>query len=1074
MRLLGGIRDAIGAELYARARLAQVMAARERDGDSERRGLSWRELWGRGMERLAVYGEVQNPYTQVDTVYNAISTIGTNGSSVPYYLTSAGDAKDRIEDPNHPVYTILRKPNPLQRGPQLLEGTLIHLEAAGKAYWLLDEFTRAGGQPFPRRIRLLDPNRVEPVKDPSGDELVAWKFRRPGTGESITLSLDQVIRFAYYDPADPFDGMAPLKAARLGYSLAWKATAWQERFYAGGAVPPFWVKVPADANVGPAEQRRLKSEFRREYGGIRNAGKVPLLFNGAELASIAVNQTDAEWLATVKLTREQILGVFKVPPGVAGILEYANYANMGPQLRFFWHNCMAPKLVLLASVLQADFVDRFAPGLAWAWALRAKLSELIPEDVHKSIEAASELWGMGVPAAEAFAYLGLELDTAGKPWLETGWLEFNRVPAEQAMLPPEDTDDPDEETDPDEDDAGDEKTARRALEAGRRAWPTGTEARGNLWRGYARVTGQLERQLLGDWRKWLLWLRDQVLQRLEQRAIAGPLEGLPHLAALLRSTDDLLPSDEARRASAVKLTAPGVRRSIAAGYKAVLAEAGIQGDFDWADPEVANVLNARAQTILGASDRATNRLRAAIAEGLDAGEGTRELAKRVRGQIREQYSGQALTVARTEANGAFSNARAAAMGRHGISKRQWLSSRDARVRDTHSRVDGETIVDGQIYGNGLEHPHQPGAPASEVVNCFPAGTPVLTARGEIPIEAVRCGDVVLTHGNRWRPVVERHENRRGSAVVEVALESGRAFRVTPAHKLYVLGRGWVEAGALQRGDQLLDPAALAAVHDSVGHVEHPHPELLNLAVAERPEDGLVPVDLHPRAQLREVEVDVVRGAGAAGPDLPLRFDADAAGLDPLAEHDLSGTRLLPVDEAARRAMAAQVRRSGPPAGAGTRPLVADRFAPSADRDTQERHHLSQGAGLGEAEVAHDLAVAGALQHVPAPQPSADWQADLVAPSLGHVQQPVRVVAVPGAKADPTIGARVLHLEGARAVVADDENAHAALHGSSVHSVSPVPGLHDVFNLGVAEDMSYFAAGVLGRNCRCVELPVVEA
>jgi len=31
----------------------------------------------------------------------------------------------------------------------------------------------------------------------------------------------------------------------------------------------------------------------------------------------------------------------------------------------------------------------------------------------------------------------------------------------------------------------------------------------------------------------------------------------------------------------------------------------------------------------------------------------------------------------------------------------------------------------------------------------------------------------------------------------------------------------------------------------------------------------------------------------------------------------------------------------------------------------------------------------------------------------------------------------------------------------------------VFNLGVAEDMSYFAAGVLGRNCRCVDLPVVE-
>jgi len=36
--------------------------------------------------------------------------------------------------------------------------------------------------------------------------------------------------------------------------------------------------------------------------------------------------------------------------------------------------------------------------------------------------------------------------------------------------------------------------------------------------------------------------------------------------------------------------------------------------------------------------------------------------------------------------------------------------------------------------------------------CFPAGAPVLTARGYLPIEDVRIGDQVLTHMNRWRRV----------------------------------------------------------------------------------------------------------------------------------------------------------------------------------------------------------------------------------------------------------------------------------------------------------------------------------
>lgn len=36
--------------------------------------------------------------------------------------------------------------------------------------------------------------------------------------------------------------------------------------------------------------------------------------------------------------------------------------------------------------------------------------------------------------------------------------------------------------------------------------------------------------------------------------------------------------------------------------------------------------------------------------------------------------------------------------------------------------------------------------------CFPAGTPVVTARGVVPIEAVTTTDMVLTHKGRWRPV----------------------------------------------------------------------------------------------------------------------------------------------------------------------------------------------------------------------------------------------------------------------------------------------------------------------------------
>src|SRR6516162_10071002 len=37
--------------------------------------------------------------------------------------------------------------------------------------------------------------------------------------------------------------------------------------------------------------------------------------------------------------------------------------------------------------------------------------------------------------------------------------------------------------------------------------------------------------------------------------------------------------------------------------------------------------------------------------------------------------------------------------------------------------------------------------------CFPAGTLVLTSVGYRPIEAIRAGDLVLTHEGRWRRVL---------------------------------------------------------------------------------------------------------------------------------------------------------------------------------------------------------------------------------------------------------------------------------------------------------------------------------
>jgi hypothetical protein len=47
----------------------------------------------------------------------------------------------------------------------------------------------------------------------------------------------------------------------------------------------------------------------------------------------------------------------------------------------------------------------------------------------------------------------------------------------------------------------------------------------------------------------------------------------------------------------------------------------------------------------------------------------------------------------------------------------WIATRDSRTRDSHASINRDSVGMDERFANGLLYPHQPGAPASEVINC---------------------------------------------------------------------------------------------------------------------------------------------------------------------------------------------------------------------------------------------------------------------------------------------------------------------------------------------------------------------
>lgn len=85
--------------------------------------------------------------------------------------------------------------------------------------------------------------------------------------------------------------------------------------------------------------------------------------------------------------------------------------------------------------------------------------------------------------------------------------------------------------------------------------------------------------------------------------------------------------------------------------------------------------------------------------------------------------------------------------------------------------------------------------------CIAAGTPVLTARGEVPIEDVVTGDLAWTRQG-WKPVTAARRTRRDAEVLTAVLSSGRTLTATPDHRVWVEGIGWTRMDALVWADRL--------------------------------------------------------------------------------------------------------------------------------------------------------------------------------------------------------------------------------------------------------------------------------
>ncbi|MGB3027922.1 phage portal protein [Paradevosia shaoguanensis] len=284
----------------------------------------------RGFVSLANEGFAKNP-----VVYRCVRMVAEAANSVPLVVEENGR---RTSD--HPVVTLLRRPNPRQSGSELLEAVYAYLQTAGNAYL---EAAIVEGQV--RGLFCLRPDRMKVVAGKDGWP-AAYAYSVGGRTRQLSQEpapVPKVLHMALFHPLDDHYGMAPLEAAQQSLDIHNASAQWNKSLLDNAARPSgALVYSMGEGNLSPDQFDRLKTELEEHFAGAMNAGRPMVLEGGLDWKTIALSPRDMDFIEARHGAARDIALAFGVPPMLLGLPGDNTYSNMVEANRALWRQTVMP------------------------------------------------------------------------------------------------------------------------------------------------------------------------------------------------------------------------------------------------------------------------------------------------------------------------------------------------------------------------------------------------------------------------------------------------------------------------------------------------------------------------------------------------------------------------------------------------------------------------------------------------------------------------------------------------------------------------------------------------------------
>lgn len=628
-------------------------------------------------------------------VYRCVNRRAKAAASVPWYVEERkGDKWERI--PNHPIEVLLTEPNPFMTGQKLIEYLVNHLDLGGNGIW---HIVMARDMPVEFWPIVPDPSLIKPVPDRQ-NFLSHYEYTLEA-GDKRRLEPQEVIHFKFVDPSNFYWGLSPLQVAARVVDTDVEAVRWNKISLQNRAVTDGVFSF--DSVLTEAQWKDARKMVREQHQGADNARTPWVLGGGAKWNSMSLSPVEMDFLNSRKFSREEICAVFDVPPILVGAMESSSYNNYGNARKAFWEDAIVPLLDDIRECLDMALVPFWdpqakEPGRQANIRIMYDLSNVpaMQTNLNDRITAARTLWQMNVPFNDINQRLELGFDEV------TGG-DVPRSQSQNSMLGLASSSGP--------------KRRKSATQ-----WSE--EQKAMFWKSRD-----------ADRQSWEERVNKQVAKRFQDEAkeIASAYEKGGKLEAQAAIEDQ---GDEWETLLTSVYTAViehfgQIEGERLGNHKGITGPKRRKFVFDPFEELVQQfVTRQTAKKITGILSTTRTLINQQIDQGIEDGESTGQIASRIH-KIYKYWAdpsdseidvSRAMLIARTETGqaagyGNWAGAKQAEEEFDVEIEKEWISSRDDRVRSSHEDMDGERRLLDEPFSNGLMHPGDAEGDADEVIAC---------------------------------------------------------------------------------------------------------------------------------------------------------------------------------------------------------------------------------------------------------------------------------------------------------------------------------------------------------------------